>query len=160
VKWTGYGSVSRATKAKSGMKESGMNRIRKEYDPEYTPARDVSPKRACLNKWGHPSDRCRTSLRVLWDLSKKEAMIGLMDGGFCTDVCVNSSGQELPCKDVLAVAYSFGKQEQRQLCCSGVKSSERHRMHWLHGSVFQGHTKLDAKDVLGVLESFGASKTV
>jgi hypothetical protein len=31
-------------------------------------------------------------------------------------------------------------------------------MHWLQGSVFQGHTKLDAKDVSGVLHCFARSK--
>ena len=31
-------------------------------------------------------------------------------------------------------------------------------MHWLQGSVFQGHTKLDAKDVSGIAHCFARSK--
>ena len=54
------GAVERSSKGTSGMKESGAGKfwIRQEYDPEYTPSRDISPKRAALNKCPHSSDRC------------------------------------------------------------------------------------------------------
>ena len=65
VQWKGYGSCAKEHKSKGGMKESGAGKfwVRTEYDPEYTPKRDISPKRAALDKCPHASDRCRTALR-------------------------------------------------------------------------------------------------
>jgi hypothetical protein len=162
VKWAGYGAVDRDSKSRAGMKPSGAGKywVPKEYDPDYTPSRDISPKRAYLDKHGHPSDRCRTSLRVLWGLTEEETMVSLIDGGFLTDTCLGKDGRELPCKGILGVSYYSGKQEQRGLCCTGVSKAERHRMHWLCGSVFQGHTKLNAGDVSGLLSCFASSKNI
>ena len=69
VKWTRFGAVDRDSKTRAGMKPSGAGKywVRKEYDPDYTPPRDISPKRAHLDKHSHPSDRRRTSLRILWN---------------------------------------------------------------------------------------------
>ena len=54
------GAVERSSKGRSGMQESGAGKfwIQQEYDPEYTPSRDISPKRAALNKCPHSSDTC------------------------------------------------------------------------------------------------------
>ena len=89
------------------MKESGAGRhwIRQPYDPEYVPDREKSPKRAYLDKVSHAFDRCKTSLRVLWDQSESMAMEALMDGGFLTDVCIDRSGREVQCKGILKVQY-------------------------------------------------------
>lgn len=92
VAWRGYGSVEKDKKGKAGMKESGTGRywIPKDYDPEYTPQRDLTPKRAALDKCPHASDRCRTALRTLWDQEEGWAMNALMDGGFLADCCLDS----------------------------------------------------------------------
>ena len=52
------GKVSVHTFAQ-GMKEShaGRSWVAKEYDPEYTPKRDISPKKAVLKKFPHISGR-------------------------------------------------------------------------------------------------------
>ena len=107
VKWCGYGARELAGRKKKGMKESGAGRhwIRQPYDPEYTPSRDVSPRRQALKKRPHPSDRCESSLRVLWDQTESLAMESLMDSGVLTDVCLSADGADLDCKGVLRVQY-------------------------------------------------------
>jgi hypothetical protein len=170
VQWKGFGASHKSAKGRTGMKEHGAGKfwVRKEYDPEYTPQRDISPKRAALLKTPHPSDRCKTSLRILWDQTEEQSMNSLIDGGFLTDTCLNKNGSELPCPGTLCVQYSCrahgkgkeaGEQTNRKLGCVGVAEKHRHRFHWLAGSVFQGHYKLDAKDVTALLESFAASKS-
>ena len=163
VAWKGWGSKQKTSKGRSTMRESGAGRlwIPQEYDPEYTPKRDVTPTRARRDKVPHASDRCDTSLRVLWECSEQQIMDTLIDGGFLADACLDKHGQEVGCKGILHVQYSCsGSQHNRKLHCSGVPEKQRHRCHWLLGSVFQGHRQLDAKDVAGILSSFGASKTV
>ena len=145
------------------MKVSGAGRdwVRKEYDPEYTASRDKSPKRAYLDRVTHMSDRCHTSLRFVWMLPEEEAIRSLLDGGFANDVCLDQRGEEAPCRGVLNVYYNKGSaQTQRYLMCGGVPHKQRHKMHWLRGSVFEGHVKLNANDVAGVLHCFGTSKGV
>lgn len=141
VKWEGFGSVIReGNKRCAGMKPSGAGREwrRQPWDPEYTPARDVSPIRACLNKF-HLSDRARVSLRVLWDMDEDGRMSALLDGGFLTDTCLRSAGEDLECRGVLRLWHrTSDSQTERKLMCSGVPQKQRHRFHWLHGSVFQG----------------------
>ena len=150
VVWHGYGSVKKDRKGKPGMKSSGAGRFwaRKEYDPEYTRQRDISPKRVALDKVPHASDRCRTSLRTLHEQEEAWAMEALMDGGFLTDFCIDNRGKDIHCPGRLMVHYHIGKdgQHNRKLYCVGTGNGSRHRYHWLHGSVLQGHTKLDAKD--------------
>ena len=87
------------------MKDSGACRdwVRKEYDPEYTSSRDLSPKRSCLNRVSHASDRCRTALRTVWMTSESDTMCALIDGGFVNDVCLDQRGVEVPCGGVLLV---------------------------------------------------------
>lgn len=167
VLWRGWGSVKKVHKTKAGMKESGVGKqwVRKEYDPEYTPKRDISPKRAALQKTPHASDRCKTSLRQLWCQTEEESMSHLIDSGFLTDTCLSKDGSELPCKGILCISYRKREdkkgnvQHNRVLQCRGVPENQRHRFHWLQGSVFQGHTKLDASDVTGILQCFAASKS-
>lgn len=162
VKWQGYNAVHADHHGGGGMKPSraGRDWVRKEYDPEYTPARDISPKRACLNKFSHISDRARVSLRNLWAMREEEAMECLMDGGFLTDVCLDRAGEDAVCSGTLKVQFSDGKQVERKLLCSGVPEKQRHKFHWLSGSVFQGHTKLDALDVVGAVFAFAAGKNI
>lgn len=62
-----------------------------------------------------------------------------MNGGFLTDVCLDKSDREIECKGTLCVRYyNTGEQQNRKLYCCGVPEAQRHRMHWLHGSVFHG----------------------
>ena len=86
----------------------------------------------------------------------------LMDGGFLSDACCDSQGREIPCAGTLVVQYYQGKdgQHNRKLYCVGVPRKQRHRLHWLQGSVFQGHSKLDAKDVSGILHCFATGNSV
>jgi hypothetical protein len=162
VAWKGLGAKAVQPKCSGGMKQSGTGKywLRQPYDPEYTPERDKSPKRKYLDKVRHPSDRCKVSLRVLWDQTEEMAMNSLIDGGFLTDTCLDRQGNEVPCKGTLCVYY-YTKEERhdRKLCCVGVPETQRHRMHFLAGSVFQGHTRLDAQDVCGVLQCFAAGKS-
>ena len=37
--------------------------------------------------------------------------------------------------------------------------SQRHRHHWLAGSILQGHTKLNAGDVIGHAQAFSTAKS-
>ena len=163
VAWEGFGSLNKDASKRKGMKPSGAGHdwVRKEYDPEYTPARDVSPKRAVLNKFGHVSDRARMSLRILWSLSEEDQMRALLDGGFLTDKCLDLSGSQVVCPGLLDLyCTSTDQQAERKLRCSGVPHKQRHTRHWLHGSVFAGHTRLSASDVSGMLLSFAASKNI
>ena len=167
VEWKGYGAKLSAKKSgsKVGMKDShdkAREWIRQPWDPEYTPAGDVTPKRAYLNKCSHISDRTKLSLRALWQMDEADAMECLIDGGFCTDVCLDKQGQIVQCTGVLKVCYANKKgQENRQLRCAfGGSHKLRHKLHWLAGSVFQGHSKLCARDVVGVLQAFGACKSI
>ena len=70
VGWAGYNAKKHIDKGRTGMKDShaGQDWVRKEFDPGYTPARDLSPKRMKLNKLSHASDRCRAPLRSLWSM--------------------------------------------------------------------------------------------
>ncbi len=162
VTWEGYGSVSREKKTVSkGMKPSGAGRewIRQDWDPEYTPSGDITPKRAFLTKHEHISDRTRTSLRQLWGMDEEGQITTLIDGGFLTDFCVNENGKDLNCPGCLRLMLSYSRgYAERQLGCQGVPNKHRHKLHWLQGSVFQGHTKLTADDVIGVLHSFASMK--
>ena len=159
VTWEGYGSVVREQRQRKGMKprQAGRDWVRKEYDPEYTPTRDISPKRAVLNKFNHISDRSRISLRLLWSLDEEGQMEGLIDGGFVTDCCVDEAGRDVGCLGILQVMWGVGR---RKLSCSGVPNKHRHRFHWLNGSVFHGHTHLTVYEVNGVLFSFAAQKDI
>jgi hypothetical protein len=163
VQWQGFGAQDHNKKSKSGMKESGTGKywVRQHYDPEYAPERDRSPKRVYLDTHGHPSDRCKISLRTLWDQTEPMAMEALIDGGFLSDICLDKGGDPVPCKGILMVHYySKDDRHDRKLHCHGVPEKQRHRQHWLAGSPFQGHYRLDALDVCGVLQSFGAGKSV
>ena len=136
VTWTGYGAGDKKAKKKGGMKESGCGRfwVRKEYDPEYTPKRDVSPQKACIQAKPHVSDRCRTSGRVLTDQEEAQAMTTLIDGGFLTDACLDKFGNEVACKGTLNVQYYCSEdRHNRKIYCVGVPEKERHRLHWLAG---------------------------
>ena len=88
-------------------------------------------------------------------------MNALMDGGFLADCCLDAAGKVLPCKGTLMVQYYVGKdgQHNRKLYCVGVPEKHRHRTHWLQGSLFQGHTRLDAKNVSGLVHCFATSKS-
>ena len=69
--------------------------------------------------------------------------------------CVDGHGKELACKCTLMVQYYQTKgQQNRKLYCVGVPEKHRHRFHWLTGSVFQGHDRLDARDINGILQAF------
>ena len=89
------------------------------------------------------------------------SMNALIDNGFLTDMCLNSRGEDVRCKGVLKVQY-YSKRDRhdRKLCCHGVPEKSRHRFHWFIRSVFQGHHRLDAADVCGVVQCFGAGKSV
>ena len=63
-------------------------------------------------------------------------------------------------KGVLRVNYRSGKQEERKLICAGGPKKARRKLHWLAGFIYHGHTKLNAGDVVGVLESFAVSKNI
>ena len=144
------------------MKPSGAGQYwaREEYDPEYTTSRDVSPKRSGLQKHKHVSDRRRASLRSVWGQDESQTMSSLIDGGFLTDFCLDKDGRDLKCPGTLNVQYYESEgQHNRKLYCSGVPEKHRHRMHWLSGSIFQGHARLDAKDVTGVLSCLASSKS-
>ena len=163
VKWQGLGAKTTDKKGKTGMTESGAGRhwIRQPYDPEYVPARERSPKRAYLDKVSHASDRCKTYLRILWEPTEPEAMDALINNGFSTDVCLDRSGCEVHCKGTLKVHYyASGDRFDRKLHCHGVPEKARHRFHWLSGSIFHGHHKLDTADVCGVVQCFSAGKSV
>ena len=151
MQWEGYNAANGESKS-GGMKGTmgGRQWAPQHYDPEYTPGRDVSPKRAILNKKGHLSDRSTVSLRTLLQMTEEEAMTSLLDGGFLNDVCLDNSCQVVLCPGILNLAYSSSDtrgQVIRMMACTGVKNAQRHRMHWLQGSVLQGRTKLDALDV-------------
>ena len=94
VLWRGYNPKAKAAKAGAGMKPSGVGKkwVRQPWDPEYTPKRDVSPKRACLDKKSHISNRTSNSLRGLWQMSELDVMTALIDGGFLTDECLSDNG--------------------------------------------------------------------
>eukprot|EP00973_Karenia_brevis_P052552 7299744-Karenia_brevis.AAC.1 len=89
-------------------------------------------------------------------------MEALLDGGFLTDECLQPDGSVIHCPGILKLSVNIGDGggSRRHLICQEVKHSCRHRFHWLHGSVFQGHTKLTGKDVVGVVQCFAASKSV
>ena len=74
-------------------------------------------------------------------------------------MCLGESGRELECEGVLQLDYCTGTQEQRKLRCTGVPQSQRHRHHWLAGSILQGHTKLNAGDVIGLAQAFSTAKS-
>lgn len=95
-------------------------------------------------------------------MPENELMCALIDGGVVNDVCLDQRGEEVQCMGTLRVYYIEGenRQTERKLICGGVSHAHRHKMHWLQGSVFQGHTKLNACDAAGVLRSFGACKSV
>ena len=112
-----------------------------------------------LNKHSHISDRARVPLRGLWMMPEQSAMECLIDGGFLTDVCLDRGGAEVQCAGTLNINYrSAGGQEERKLLCSGTTAKGRHKLHWLTGSIFQGHTKLNAGDVVGVIQAFAGGK--
>ena len=114
--------IREGNKRCAGMKPSGAGREwrRQPWDPEYTPKRDVSPIRACLNKF-HLSDRARISLRVLWDMDEDDRMNALLDGGLLTDTCLRPSGEGLECRGVLNLWHRVSdSQTERKLVCSGV----------------------------------------
>ena len=88
-------------------------------------------------------------------------MDALINNGFLTDVCLDRFGCEVHCKGTLKVHYySSGDRFDRNLHCHGVPEKARHRFHWLFGSVFHGHHKLDAADTCGVVQCFPAGKSV
>ena len=165
VKWQGFRAKASVSKT-AGSKDSGQSGIgrywvRQAYDPEYTSEREKSPKRKVLDKVHHVSDRCKVSLRTLWDQTEPMIMNALIDGGFLTDHCLGKDGKDAECKGILCVQhYAKEGRVDRKLCCTGVPEKERHRLHWLTGSVFQGHYRLDAHDVVGLLQCFGAGKSV
>ena len=143
------------------MKEAHAGRFwfRQPYDPEYPSQREISPKREVLNKVHHISDRTTISLRAVWRMSEEDTMECLMDGGFIADACLDRNGSDANCPGVLKVNYRMtGGQEERKLICVGTTHKHRHKMHWLQGSIFQGHTKLSAADACGVVHCFGLSK--
>ena len=123
--------------------------------PEYTPAREASPKRAIMDRFDHISERSRTSLRVLWDMTEEDAQDALIDGGFLADECLSQDGSVLGCAGTLHLS---GGSAMRGLACKGVANKFRYRIHWLAGSVFQGHRYLGAKDILGIVACFGSGK--
>ena len=93
-------------------------------------------------------------------------MTHLIDSGFLTDTCLDKLGRQVPCKGTLRLQYrervdpkTGSVQHNRGLVCHGVPEKDRHRHHWLEGSVLQGHHKLDAQNVTGILECFAASKS-
>ena len=78
-------------------------------------------------------------------------MVALIDGGFLTGECLGKDGRKFGCPGTME-PHVCGVQghPQRFLCCRGVLHTDRHRVHFLHGTPFQGHTKLSALDVIGV----------
>ena len=49
---------------------------------------------------------------------------------------------------------------RRQGRCRGGQNKDRHRFHFLKGTVFEGHTKLNAGYALGVIQCFAAQKNI
>ena len=142
------------------MKSSGAGRqwVRQPWDPEYTPQRDISPTRQILDKKHHMSERAVVSLNVLWGMSDTDQVAGLLDGGFLSDVCLNSFAAPVKCCGVL---NPFASDPNRRLLgCTGVPNNKRHRFHWLTGSVFHGHRLLSVREVVGVLCCFAAKSDV
>ena len=87
-------------------------------------------------------------------------MTALIDGGVLADECLAEDGRVIGCPGILEPhVCEVQGQQQRFLRCRGVPTKERHRVHFLHGSVFQGHTRLSALDVVGLCHCFGSSKS-
>ena len=94
-------------------------------------------------------------------MSEEDSMECLLDCGFVADACLGKDGLDANCPGVLKVNYRMADgQEERKLICAGTPNKLRHKMHWLNGSIFQGHTKLSAADACGIVHCFGLAKDV
>ena len=49
---------------------------------------------------------------------------------------------------------------ERRMVCRGVPSSQRHRFHWITGSVFHGHRLFSEREATGVLMCFAVKADV
>jgi len=163
----GHGAKIKDHKRTSCLKPSGAGRdwVRQPWDPEYTPSGDITPKRAYLNKRNHMSDRATVLLNGLWSISDIDLMNAMLDAGFLSDECLSPTGEVLCCPGVVETVHSAsshpstGSHTTRQLRCVGVSNANKHRIHWLTGSVFQGHRLLSIRETIGVIQCFAAKKS-
>ena len=71
---------------------------------------------------------------------------------------MNPHGATVKCSGVLNTFMSDSN--VRMLLCKGVPNNQRHRVHWLTGSVFHGHRLLAVRETIGILLCFAAKLDV